>query len=367
MAVETPDTVHGRLLEAVHISGYSFERACSELEWLIAKDRWKTVGRGFADVDDFLQTIDWSGFRLAIKQRQPLVKRLQELGAGQYPTARLLGVNQSTIRRDLGLKQQPNKAKASKHAQQATESLRASDVAEALASKPFRPATDPYRGEKIGAARAEREANTRATLRQQSPIDNAIHHGDFRKLYTDVLLPDCAHLVLTDPPYDADSVGLFGAVGFAAARVLRPGGSLLVYSGQKYFADVAATIAASGLHYWWMFALQHGGEAQMLQKLGVRCHWKPILWFVKETRGDVSAVIPDVVDGGGREKDRHEWQQGEGEAAVLVERFTKPGDLVVDFCAGSGTVLAAAKKLDRRFVGFETRADCVAQIMERVA
>lgn len=105
----------------------------------------------------------------------------------------------------------------------------------------------------------------------------------------------------------------------------------------------------------------------MLQKLGVRCHWKPILWFVKETRGDVSAVIPDVVDGGGREKDRHEWQQGEGEAAVLVERFTKPGDLVVDFCAGSGTVLAAAKKLDRRFVGFETRADCVAQIMERVA
>jgi hypothetical protein len=32
---ENPDIVYGRLLESAHISSYSFERVCSELEWLL--------------------------------------------------------------------------------------------------------------------------------------------------------------------------------------------------------------------------------------------------------------------------------------------------------------------------------------------
>jgi hypothetical protein len=37
---ETPNIVYGRLLESAHISGYSFERVCAELEWLLEEDRW---------------------------------------------------------------------------------------------------------------------------------------------------------------------------------------------------------------------------------------------------------------------------------------------------------------------------------------
>ena len=58
MSHETPNTVHGRLLEAVHLSGYSFERACSELEWLLDENRWKELGDGFEDINAFLKTID---------------------------------------------------------------------------------------------------------------------------------------------------------------------------------------------------------------------------------------------------------------------------------------------------------------------
>lgn len=98
---ETPNTVHGRLLEAVHISGYSFERACSELEWLLEDDRWKTVGGGFDDINAFLATIDFSEFRVAIDQRKRLAKRLREIDASQRATAKALGVDHTTIGRDL--------------------------------------------------------------------------------------------------------------------------------------------------------------------------------------------------------------------------------------------------------------------------
>ena len=107
---ETPNTVHGRLLEAVHISGYSFERACSELEWLLDEDRWKQIGSGFSDINAFLSTIDLSEFRIAIDQRKKLAKRLKDIEASQRATAKMLGVDETTVRRDLGHKSAANAA-----------------------------------------------------------------------------------------------------------------------------------------------------------------------------------------------------------------------------------------------------------------
>ena len=109
---ETPNTVHGRLLEAVHISGYSFERACSELEWLLDEDRWKNIGHGYDDINAFLTTIDLSEFRIAIDQRKKLAKRLKDIEASQRATAKVLGVDETTVRRDLGTKPAANAATA---------------------------------------------------------------------------------------------------------------------------------------------------------------------------------------------------------------------------------------------------------------
>lgn len=98
---EKPDTKHGRLLEAVHLSGYTFNRACKDLEWLLEKDRWKTVGPGFKDIDSFLKTIDFSGFKIAIEQRKKLAQRLADLRATQRVTGKMLGVDHATINKDL--------------------------------------------------------------------------------------------------------------------------------------------------------------------------------------------------------------------------------------------------------------------------
>lgn len=101
---ETPDTVHGRLLEAVHISGYTFERASDELVWILKEDRWKTVGGGFDDINLFLATINTEFRTRSVEKRQEIARLLKSIEASQRATARLLGVDESTIRADLGTK-----------------------------------------------------------------------------------------------------------------------------------------------------------------------------------------------------------------------------------------------------------------------
>jgi hypothetical protein len=69
---ESPDRVHGRLLESVYLSGFTFERACDELKWLLRQERWKQVSPGFEDIDAFLATMDLSEFRPTLEQRKDL-------------------------------------------------------------------------------------------------------------------------------------------------------------------------------------------------------------------------------------------------------------------------------------------------------
>jgi hypothetical protein len=44
---------YGKLTEGLHIAGYTFERASTNLEWLLEGDRWQLGGR-FADVNKFM-------------------------------------------------------------------------------------------------------------------------------------------------------------------------------------------------------------------------------------------------------------------------------------------------------------------------
>lgn len=99
---EKPDTVHGRLMEAVHVSGYTMERALAELEWLLSDGRWQQVAGGFDDINAFLATIDLGDFRLLADRRKSLVKKLTAIEASQRATARALGVDKRTVARDLG-------------------------------------------------------------------------------------------------------------------------------------------------------------------------------------------------------------------------------------------------------------------------
>ena len=54
--IATSAESYGRLKEGAHFAGYSFERACTHLEWLLEADRW-TFGGRHDDVNKFLESI----------------------------------------------------------------------------------------------------------------------------------------------------------------------------------------------------------------------------------------------------------------------------------------------------------------------
>lgn len=195
-------------------------------------------------------------------------------------------------------------------------------------------------------------------------LPTGIHHGDFREL-ADQIPDNSVELVFTDPPYDGESAALFEDAARVAARILKPGGSLIAYSGQKYLPQVYAGMGKH-LTYWWTLACVHQGGNQLLQRLGVRCGWKPLVWYVKGGRGDVQNVIVDTISGD-REKFAHEWQQSQAEAEHLIRELCSPDGLVVDFFLGGGTTAAACAAVGRRFIGFEINAASIEKAAKRLA
>jgi hypothetical protein len=101
-STESVDTVHGRLMEGVHIAGYTLERAFAELKWILTDGRWRQVGRGFDSLDKFMATLSWSGFRHSVEQRKEIAKLIKQEGGGQRATARILGCSEQSVARSLG-------------------------------------------------------------------------------------------------------------------------------------------------------------------------------------------------------------------------------------------------------------------------
>ena len=67
-----------------------------------------------------------------------------------------------------------------------------------------------------------------------------------------------------------------------------------------------------------------------------------------------------------RERVNHPCQMPEGVLERIIHVASNPGDLVIDPFAGSGTTLAVAKKLGRKWLGCELSEEYVRAATERV-
>ncbi|MEZ6035901.1 MAG: class I SAM-dependent methyltransferase [Planctomycetota bacterium] len=191
-----------------------------------------------------------------------------------------------------------------------------------------------------------------------------IVRGDFRKV--DDAVPDgSASLVFTDPPYDRASLPLYSDLGAFAARVLRPGGSLVCYAGNYALPECLERLAASGLRYWWTLGCGYGGHKPRMRGHGVFVQWKPLLWFVKDQR-DGRGMVNDMVRSSPSAKSSHEWEQSAVEARYYVEHLTTAGDLVVDPFCGGGTTAVAALDLKRRVWTCDVDARAVSAARSRL-
>jgi len=180
-----------------------------------------------------------------------------------------------------------------------------------------------------------------------------IRRGDFREVLAD--LPDrSVDIILTDPPYTQEYLPLWDDLGAFAARVLKPTGVLLAYSGQLHLPQVIAMLTQH-LRWWWMCAIRHAGASGYIVAGGRRIinDWKPLLILTPRDAPPLNAQFNDLIEGGGRQKELHNWEQSTDEAVRILQTFGNPDALVVDPFAGSGSFGRAALQAGMRFIGAE--------------
>jgi hypothetical protein len=223
--------------------------------------------------------------------------------------------------------------------------------------------TEIKKEEKLEERRQELAQKT--TDAQKLPDTITLYHGDFLKEY-EKLGKESVDCIITDPPYVNEWLDNYAGFAKASEYVLKPGGFLITYIGHIHMDKILAQMTPY-LEYYWIVMLKHAGTNAAVHSRSVQCGMKPILIFNKSPRLKPKRYFNDVIMGTGKEKDAHEWQQGEEELRQLFEPFTDPGDLVLDPFMGSGTTIAMAKKLNRRAIGFDIDGMNVAITNRRVS
>jgi site-specific DNA-methyltransferase (adenine-specific) len=251
-----------------------------------------------------------------------------------------------------------------------------------------------------------------------------VHHGDCVELLAG-LPAGCVDLAFADPPFNigyeydgyddrrakADYLTWTEAWLAAVRRVLKPRGSFYVAIGDEYAAEVKVRLDGLGLtlrnwivwHYTFgvnctkKFNRSHAHifyyvvdpkrftfnaddvrvpSARLTTYADRRANPKGKLpddtWVLRPQedgrlfRADSDTWYVSRVCGTFKERGDHPCQMPEALLERIVRVSSNPGDLVLDPFAGSGTTLAVAKRLGRRYIGAELSAEYHRKIEERL-
>lgn len=177
-------------------------------------------------------------------------------------------------------------------------------------------------------------------------------------LFASGVKPDA---VITDPPYPREFLPVFTELAQVCKDAKVP--LVAVMSGQSYLPEVMERLCEFLDYRWTLAYITPGGQSAQQWQAKVNTFWKPVLLFGEsiDWLGDVATSKPNDND-----KRFHEWGQSESGMADLIERLTKPGQLICDPFMGGGTTAVVSLALGRRFVGCDIDAQLVKQAKERI-
>jgi 16S rRNA G966 N2-methylase RsmD len=173
-------------------------------------------------------------------------------------------------------------------------------------------------------------------------------------------------LICTDPPYATEYLELWGELGEASAKVLKPQGILVALTGQILLPEVMFSLACH-LDWGWAYCQAMPGTNSRILARHVAQAWKP--WLAFSNGPWPSGRVdwhPDVLEGT-LAKGRHRWEQSIEPAHRLISDLCPAGGVVLDPFCGTGTYGVAALRAGRRFIGIEPDTDRLAMAAERLA
>lgn len=173
--------------------------------------------------------------------------------------------------------------------------------------------------------------------------------------------------IITDPPYPKEFVALFDDLGALAARVLKPGGSLIALVGQSYLPQYMELLSRHLDYHWTIGVHMPGGQAVQLWTKEVNTFWKPALWFTKGPRDGQWQSDFIRTDANNNDKAHHHWGQSEQLTLGLVERGSLRGDTVLDPFMGGGTTGVVCQGTGRKFIGVEVDEATARGSIKRIA
>jgi len=197
------------------------------------------------------------------------------------------------------------------------------------------------------------------------PTNIELMAGDFAQVGPQ-LDAESFDLIITDPPYGADNVYLYEMLARQAARLLKPGGSLLAMTGQLCLPQTLNVMTQHLAYHWTISYDTPGGQSPQIWTRKVNTFWKPILWLVKgEHTGNWHGdkIKSNVND---NDKRFHGWGQSESGIGKLVSEFVTGEQRVLDPFLGGGTTAVVCWRLRLPFVGIDIEAGAIATTRQRI-
>lgn len=198
---------------------------------------------------------------------------------------------------------------------------------------------------------------------------NQIITGDARLLAREIA-DESIDLVFADPVYE--NIDDYRWLAETAARVLKPGRACLVWCANVGQYRVQPVMAE---YLKFVIPLSYTKVAKAQKAWGYKTFlWTtPCLWFQKGAH-DHEWLIDTVIDHCNAivstdtpPTNTYKWHKNPEAYIRWLLVFTKPGDLVYDPFAGSGSLPVECKRLGRNFIASELRPDVADLARERLA